>query len=172
MRGIPTGNMTLETEADLFEYHLQRAYYVERRLADALDELQTSATKGKLVDAFAEHRDETVRHVERVEEVFDLLDLRPEERNVPSLDGLLEEKRAFDAEAQNEELQNRFYNEAGRLTERMELTTYEGLLALADELDVDDDVSDLLEQNRQEEEAALEKLESISEGSSLLDKLR
>ena len=164
--------MTLETDADLFEYQLQGAYYVERRLTDALDELQTSATKSKLVEAFAEHRDETVRQVERLEEVFDLMGLRPEERNVPSFDGLLEEKRAFDAEARNDELQNRFYNEAGRKTERMELTMYEGLLALADELDAGDDVHDLLEQNRQEEQAAFEKLESISEGSSLLDRLR
>jgi ferritin-like metal-binding protein YciE len=164
--------MTLDTKSDLFEYQLRSAYYVERQLVSALDELQTSATKGKLVDAFAEHRDETVRQVERLEEVFDLMGLQPEEENVPSLDGLLEEKREFDAQSRNEELQNRFYNEAGRKTERMELTTYEGLLALADELDVDDDVSDLLEQNRREEEAALEELESISEGSSLLDKLR
>ena len=164
--------MSLETEADLFEYQLQSAYYVERRLTDALDELQTSATKSKLVEAFAEHRDETVRQVERLEEVFDLMGLRPEERNVPSFDGLLEEKRSFDAEARNEELQNRFYNEAGRKTERMELTMYEGLLALADELNVSDDVHDLLEQNRKEEAAAFEKLESISEGSSLLDELR
>jgi ferritin-like metal-binding protein YciE len=164
--------MTLETEADLFEYQLRSAYYVERRLVDALDELQTSATDGKLVDAFAEHRDETEVHVDRLEEAFDLLGMEATEESVPSFDGLLQEKREFDAQAQSEDLQNRFYNQAGRQTERMELTMYEGLLTLADELDVDDDVRDLLEQNRREETAALEKLNSVSEGSSVLDKLR
>ena len=164
--------MTLETEADLFEYQLRSAYYVERRLVDALDELQTSATDGKLVDGFAEHRDETVTHVDRLEEAFDLLGIESTEESVPSLDGLLQEKREFDAQAQSVDLQNRFYNQAARQSERMELTMYEGLLALADELDVADDVRDLLEQNRREEAAALEKLESISEGSGLLDRLR
>lgn len=164
--------MTLETETDLFEYQLRSAYYLERRLVDALDELQTSATQGKLVDAFAEHRDETAVHVERLEEAFDLLGVEPTEESVASFDGLLQEKRDFDAESNSEALQNRFYNQAGRQAERMELTMYEELLALADEIDVADDVRDLLEQNRREEEAALEKLESISDGSGLLDKLR
>jgi ferritin-like metal-binding protein YciE len=164
--------MTLETEADLFEYQLRSAYYVERQLVDALDELQTSATEGKLVDALAEHRDETVVHVERLEEAFDLLGIDATEENVPSVDGLLQEKREFDAQAQNEALQNRFYNQAARQAERMELTMYEGLLALADELDVADDVRDLLEQSRREEAAALDELDSLSEGSGLLDKLR
>jgi ferritin-like metal-binding protein YciE len=101
-----------------------------------------------------------------------LLGIDATEENVPSVDGLLQEKREFDAQAQNEALQNRFYNQAARQAERMELTMYEGLLALADELDVADDVRDLLEQSRREEAAALDELDSISEGSGLLDKLR
>lgn len=166
--------MALNTLEDLFEYQLRSAYYVERRLTDALDELQTSATNDRLVDAFAQHRDETEQQVERLEAVFDRLGIRAEEESVPTLDGLLQEKREFDSKARNEELQNLFYNEAGRKTERFELTMYEGLLALADRLDADEEVVDLLEQNRQEEQAAFEKLESISEGSafeSVFDRL-
>lgn len=162
--------MALNTLEDLFEYQLRSAYYVERRLVDALDELQTSATDGKLVDAFADHRDETVRQVERLEEAFDRLGMEAGEESVATLDGLLQDKREFDSQARNEELQNLFYNEAGRKTERFELTMYEGLLATADRLDADEEVVELLEQNKQEEQAAFEKLESISEGS-LFDRL-
>ena len=162
--------MAIETLDDLFEYQLQGIYYVETELVDALDEMQTSATNGQLVEAFADHRDETKRHVERLEEVFAALGVPAETRSVPSVDGLREEKRTFDAEARDTDLQNVFYAQAGRKAEQLEITAYEGLLDLADRLDASAEVVDLLEQNWREEQAALEKLEGIS-GSSEFESL-
>lgn len=166
--------MPVHTLDDLFEYRLQGAYYVENRLVDALDELQTSATSETLVDAFAEHRDETERHVERLRTVFEATGIPATERNVPSVDGLLEEKRAFDAAGRDEDLQNLFYVELARKSEQLEITTYDGLLDLADRLNLGDDVIEPLRQTKREEESALEKLETVSGGSefdSLLDHL-
>lgn len=162
--------MAVETLNDLFEYQLQSIYYVEKELVDALDEMQTSATNGQLVEAFADHRDETKRHVERLEEVFAALGVPAETRNVPSVDGLREEKRTFDAAARDTDLQNVFYAQAGRRAEQLEITAYQGLLDLADRLDASTEVVDLLEQNWREEQAALEKLEGIS-GSSEFESL-
>ncbi|WP_435181989.1 ferritin-like domain-containing protein [Halorussus sp. AFM4] len=166
--------MALDTAEDLFEYELRGAYYAERQLVDLLDELQTSATEADLVDGFADHRDETDEHVERLERVFALLDLDPVERTVPTVDALREEKREADAESNDEAVQNALYNHVGRKAEQIELTAYEGLLALADVLDVDDEAVDLLEQNRDEDRAALDELESVSEGGefeSFVDRL-
>lgn len=166
--------MTLDSPEDLFEYELRGIYYGERQLADLLDELQTSATDSDLVSGFADHRDETVVHVERLERVFDVLDLEPHERNVPTFDAFVEEKRTADDEGTDAAVQNALYNHVGRKAERLELTGYEGLLALADALDVDDEAVDLLEQNRDEDEAALDELESVSEGGefqSFIDRL-
>lgn len=166
--------MALDTAEDLFEYELRGAYYAERQLVDMLDELQTSATEADLVDGFADHRDETVEHVERLERVFALLDLEPRERTVPTVDALREEKREADAESNDEAVQNALYNHVGRKAERLELTAYEGLLALADALDVDDEAVDLLAQNRDEDRDALDELESVSEGGefeSFVDRL-
>ncbi|WP_170977387.1 YciE/YciF ferroxidase family protein [Halorussus salinisoli] len=166
--------MSLDTAEDLFEYELRGVYYGERQLVDTLDELQTSATESTLVGGFADHRDETVTHVERLERVFDVLDLEPRERNVPTFDALREEKRAADADADDEAVQNALYNHVGRKAERLELTGYEGLLALADAIDLDREAVDLLEQNRDEDEAALAELESVSEGAefeSFIDRL-
>lgn len=156
--------MTLDSPEDLFEYELRGIYYVEQQLVDVLDELQTSATQSDLVDGFADHRDETVEHVERLERTFDLLDLEPRERNVPSLDALREEKRQYDSEATDTGVQNALYDHVGRKAERLELTAYEGLLELADALDVDPDAVDLLERNLSEDEDALAELESVPEG--------
>lgn len=167
--------MPVDTLDDLFEYRLQGAYYVEKRLVDALDELQTSATNGKLVDGFAEHRDETVHHVERLQTVFDAAGIPREERNVPSVDGLLEEKRAFDAAARDEDLQNLFYVELARKNEQLEITTYDGLIDLAERLNLGGDAVEQLRRTKREEEKTLEKLERIGGGSefdSLFDRLR
>ncbi len=164
----------LDSPDDLFEYELRGVYYGERRLADLLDELQTSATDSDLVDGFASHRDETRDHVARLERAFDALGLEPRERTVPTFDALTEEKRTADDEAVDEAVQNALYNHVGRKAERLELTEYEGLLALADVLDVDDEVVDLLERNRDEDEDALDELESVSEGGqfqSFVDRL-
>jgi ferritin-like metal-binding protein YciE len=166
--------MALDTPEDLFAYELQGIYYAERELVDMLDELQTSATESNLVDGFAEHRDETEGHVERLERAFDLLGLEPRARNVPTVDALREEKREADSEADDVAVQNALYNHVGRKAERLELTAYEGLLALADAIDADAETVDLLEQNRDEDAAALETLESVSEGGefeSFVDRL-
>jgi ferritin-like metal-binding protein YciE len=166
--------MTLDSPDDLFEYELRGIYYGERQLVDLLDELQTSATDADLVGGFADHRDETREHVERLERVFDAFGLEPRERNVPTFDALREEKRTADDEAIDTAVQNALYNHIGRKAERLELTGYEGVLALADALDADGEVIDLLERNRDEDRAALDELESVSEGGefqSFIDRL-
>lgn len=156
--------MTLDSPDDLFKYELRGIYYGERQLADLLDELQTSATDSDLVDDFASHRDETREHVARLERAFDVLGLEPHERTVPTFDALAEEKRMADAEATDTAVQNSLYNHVGRKAERLELTAYEGLLELAHAIDVDGEAVGLLEQNRDEDEEALDDLESVSEG--------
>ncbi|WP_135854349.1 YciE/YciF ferroxidase family protein [Halorussus salinus] len=166
--------MTLDTPEELFEYELRGIYYGERRLRDLLDELQTSATDSDLVDGFADHRDETAQHVERLERVFGLLDIDAHERTVPTFDALREEKREIDSEGNDVAVQNALYNHLGRKAERLELTAYEGLLEIADAIDADSEVVDLLEENRDEDSDALDELESVSEGAefeSFVDKL-
>lgn len=166
--------MTLDTPEELFAYELRGIYYGERHLEDLLDELQTSATDSDLVDGFADHRDETGGHVERLERVFALLDREVHERTVPTFDALQEEKRDIDSEVNDVAVQNALYNLLGRKAERLELTAYEGLLELADAIDADSEVVDLLEENRDEDSDALDELESVSEGAefeSFVDKL-
>lgn len=166
--------MSLDTAEDLFAYQLRGVYYVEQRLLNLLDELQTSATQSSLVDGFEDHREETETHVERLERVFAITGIDLGEQTVPSFDALLREKRAYDADANDEAVQNALYDHLGRKAERLELTTYEGLLSLADALDVDREAVDLLERNRAEDEAALAELEAVSEGGqfrSFVDRL-
>lgn len=56
---------------------------------------------------------------------------------------------------------------AGTKTERFEITGYEGILLLAKKFDLDDDVTDPLEDNLSEEKSTLRELEGLSKGSKL-----
>jgi ferritin-like metal-binding protein YciE len=63
---------------DIFVHTLRRVYDAERRLTKALPRLAQSASAPDLKRAFEQHRDETERHVERVEQIFRLFDEQPD----------------------------------------------------------------------------------------------
>lgn len=152
---------------DMFVHNLRGAYHMERRLVGILDEMAENATNDKIATGFADHRDETERHVERLEEVFQALGETPEERDCPIVEALDQERRTVEAAVSDPDLLNMFYLGAGMKTERIEITTYESLLLAADRLDMDDDVTDRLEANLDNEESTLKELRSMSKASDL-----
>lgn len=168
----PTQN--IDTLRDLFVDELQGAYYVENQLVDELDHMAMQASNDKISSGFADHRDETREHVDRVREAFRAMDRQPEERSVAVLDGLVEERERFEGMIDDTDLLDIVYLGAGMKTERVEMTMYEGLLMNARKLDLSDDVTDPLDQNHDEEERTFKELRTLSGGSqikSLLDRL-
>lgn len=159
--------MNIETLDDLFEHELKGAYHMEARLVDILDEMAANATNEKVSRGFADHRDETVEHVRRLEAAFEAMGVTAEERHCPIVEALDEERRAVEEGVADESLLDLFYLGAGMKTERIEMTTYEGLLSLAERLDHGSDVTDPLEANLDSEEAAFRKLQSLSGASDL-----
>lgn len=159
--------MQINSVEDMFLHELRGAYHMERRLVDILDEMATNATNDHISKGFADHRDETRKHVERVEEVFRALGAEPEERQCPLVEALDEERRTVENSTANPELLNLFYLGAGVKTERIELTTYDSLLAMADQLGLGDDATDPLESNRKSEKRTLDELQAMSGASEL-----
>lgn len=161
------GTMEIESLHDMFVYELRGAYHMEHQLVDALDEMAINATEDRVSQAFANHRDETQEHVERVREAFEAMGLQPEERESPIVEALDEERRTVEESVQDEDILNLFYIGAGMKTERIELTTYDTLLTMADRLDLDDDVTDPLEANRDSEDETLTQLRTMATASEL-----
>lgn len=157
----------IETPRDLFEHHLRAAYYVENELVDNVAVMADEVTEEELFEDFQEHEEETQQHVQRLETVFEAIGAEPTASESPALDGLIEEKNELSAEIQDDELRNVALVGAGIKTERLEISMYEGLVQLADQMDVDDDVTDALEANLDEEQDALQKLKSHAEGSRM-----
>lgn len=163
--------MPIETLRDLFEYELEGMYYVENELVDRLSVMADEVTSDEIRKGFADHERETEEHVQRLERVFDEMGIEPAMREDAALDGLLEQKHRFDDEVRDDELRNLYYVGAGIKTEKMEVTAYDSLVRTARQLDLSDDVTDLLEQNRDEDEKAAGELETMAGGSTIKDLL-
>jgi ferritin-like metal-binding protein YciE len=143
---------------ELFVHNLEDAYYAEEELLDALQDLEDQTDDDEIAEAFAEHRDETQGHIDRLDDVFEMLDVEPETEECEGIEGLIEEHKTFvDEEEPDQELLDLHNLIAGQKTEHYEIAAYGNLALLADRLGMDE-AGDLLHENLEEEKAALDKL--------------
>lgn len=164
----------LESLRDLFEYELEHMYYVENELVDALGQMAEEVTNDKMRTGFEDHRQETERHVERLERVFDAIGAEPRMRESETFMGMMADKQAFDSVVADEDLVNVHHLSAAMKNEHVEITGYQSLITVANKLDLGDDVTDPLEENLDSEQTTLKELKAMSEGSelkSVLDRL-
>lgn len=76
---------------DLFVHELRDIFYAEKQVLKALPKMVRSATEPALKRAFETHRQETTQHVERLEKVFQELEVPARGVQCPAMDGILEE---------------------------------------------------------------------------------
>ena len=153
--------MAMQTIEELFAHELTDIYGAEHSLLDALEQMAGESSDREIKKAFTQHRKETQGQIKRLDKIFKSMGQKPEAQTCPGIEGLIKEKKAFMREKPSDELLE-FYNiGAGQKTERYEITAYESLIDMADKLGMADAV-ELLEQNLQEEEAALNKLKMIA----------
>jgi ferritin-like metal-binding protein YciE len=143
---------------ELFVHDLEDIYYAEQELLDALQTLEDQTERDEFAEAFAEHRTETRGHIDRLDEVFGMLDREPDAEECEGIEGLIREHETFvDEESPDQELLDLHNLIAGQKTEHYEIAAYGNLALLADRLGMDE-AGDLLHENLEEEQAALDKL--------------
>jgi len=153
--------MAMQTIEELFEHELQDIYAAEQSLIDALEQMAQESSDREIKRGFTQHRKETQAQIKRLEKIYRALGRKPESGSCPGIEGLIKEKKLFMREKPSRELLE-FYNiGAAQKVERYEITAYESLVDMAEKLGMADAV-DLLEQNLQEEEAALALLKEIA----------
>ena len=76
---------------DLFHDTLKDIYYAERKILVALPKMAKAAESAELKAAFEMHRDQTESQVERLVEIFGIIDKKPQGKTCPAIDGLIEE---------------------------------------------------------------------------------
>lgn len=150
--------MTVTNLQELFVHGLEDIYYAEQELLEALQDLEDQTDQSEIAEAFAEHREETQGQIDRLDEVFQMLDMEPETEECDGIEGLLKEHKTFvEEEDPSQEILTLHNLIAGQKTEHYEIAAYGNLAPLADRLGMDE-AGDLLHENLEEEQAALDKL--------------
>lgn len=156
--------MTPKTLDALFLDMLKDIYYAERKILKALPKMARAAQDAGLRAAFETHRDETQTHVERLQEVFDLLGKPARGKTCPAIDGIVEEGEEVMEAFKGSPALDAGLLAAAQAVEHYEIARYGTLRAWA-MLMGQKQIAAVLDQTLSEEEAADGTLTKIAEGS-------
>lgn len=160
--------MSVNTLHDKFIYHLEAMYYVENQLVDVLDQIASDVSNEDLHEALEEHREQTKRHIKRLEDVFAAIGEQPEQRPSPVFDALLEERKQFlEVTGPDEDMRDLHDLGAVAKNEHVEIAGYENLIMLARKLDLSSDVRDALEDNLDDEKETKQQLKAMADDSAV-----
>ena len=146
---------------ELFLHELGDVLYAEQTLVKALPKLQEEASDEELASGFADHLEETRQHVKNVKQAFEELGEPVKAEKCPGIEGLKKEHDDFVAnESPSPEVLDAFLTGAAARTEHYEIAAYEGLVTMAQAMG-EDEVARLLNENLEQEKAALAKVQTI-----------
>ena len=123
--------MTVKTMQDLFVDELRDIYHAEKQLVKALPKMARAATHPELKQAFEAHLEETRGQVDRLDQVFESLDLAKRAKKCEAMEGLLEEARATMEEIEDENVLDVGMIINAQKVEHYEIAGYGSLVALA-----------------------------------------
>jgi ferritin-like metal-binding protein YciE len=148
---------------DLFLHFLQDVYYAERQLLKALPKMAKHAHEPALKEAFTAHREETVQHVARIEQVFEHLDKRPKAIPCEAIKGLIEEAEEVLDETEAGPVRDAGLVACGQAVEHYEMARYGALIAWAQTAG-HTEIAGLLQQTLDEEKTADKLLNGLATG--------
>ena len=151
----------MQTEHELFLHGLKDMLDAERQLVEALGKQAEESNRPELRKAFESHREQTQNQAERLEQVFESLEEQAETEECAGIRGLIQEHDNFQEEDPSPDILDIFNTEAALKVERYEITSYEGLVRLAQEMGHRKAVQ-LLKQNLKEEQQTERKMEAFS----------
>ena len=151
-----------KTLADLFHDTLKDIYYAEKKILATLPKMAKAAQNDELTAAFEKHRAETERQVERLEQVFALIDKKPQGKTCDAIVGITEEGAEIMKDYKGTPALDAGLIAAAQAVEHYEISRYGTLRTWAEELSLNDAVS-LLQETLDEEKATDEALTKIAE---------
>jgi ferritin-like metal-binding protein YciE len=148
---------------ELFLDGLKDLYYAEKKILKALPKMAKGAEVEEVSAAFQKHRDETETQVERLEQVFELLEKPARGKTCPAIDGIIEEGEEILEQYKGAPAIDAGLVAAAQSVEHYEIARYGTLIAWAEQLGKDDVVK-LLKETLAEEEKTDEVLSQLGEG--------
>ena len=147
---------------DLLVHELQDVYHAEGQILKALPKMIQAATHEELRRAFEEHRVQTERQVERLEQVFRLLGHPVKGRKCEGMAGLLAEGKKVMAQDADEAVLDAALIASAQKVEHYEIAAYGCLCTYAEMLGYDQ-AHELLGRNLDEEETTDQRLTALAE---------
>jgi ferritin-like metal-binding protein YciE len=147
---------------EFFHDEIKDIYWAEKHLVKTLPKMAKAATTPELKEALTNHLEETKVHVERLEEIFGLLEAKPQAKKCDGMEGITKEGDGVieDTEA-GTATRDVGLILAGQKVEHYEISTYGGLAQLARNLGRDD-IAEILETTLEEEKSADELLSEVA----------
>nr|WP_294862310.1 ferritin-like domain-containing protein [uncultured Fluviicola sp.] len=152
----------------LFLDELKDIYWAEKALVKAIPKMAKKATSGELVSALEDHLSVTETHVERLEQVFDIIGEKATAKKCEAMEGLITEAEEIMSETEDGVVRDAGIISAAQKVEHYEIASYGTLVSFANTLG-ESVAASLLEQTLGEEKEADEALSEIAESSINLD---
>ncbi|SRR6266542_830548 len=153
-----------KTLDDLFYETLKDIYYAEKALVKALPKVAKAAQADDLREAVEHHLEETEGQVERLEEVFKLIDKPARAKTCEAIKGLTEEAKDVMKDFKGSDALDAGLLSAAQAVEHYEISRYGTLKAWAEQIGLDQ-VVELLDATLQEEKNADRTLTQIAEAN-------
>jgi ferritin-like metal-binding protein YciE len=155
---------TFNSLADLFKHELKDLYDAEHQITKALPKMAEKAHNPELKRAFQSHLQQTEKHIERLNSVFEHLGQEAERHTCAAMAGLIKEgSHILDAEGCEDAIDAALIAAAQKV-EHYEIASYGTCRALAQQLN-DNYAAELLQQTLNEEKFTDGKLTKIAEGA-------
>jgi ferritin-like metal-binding protein YciE len=147
---------------DLFLDTLKDMYFAEKQILKALPKMAKAASSDKLRAAFEKHHGETEGQVERIEQIFELLDVPARAKTCDAIQGILDEGKEVMDEYKGCEALDAGMLAAAQAVEHYEISRYGTLKQWAQQLGMKD-AARLLDQTLQQEKKTDETLTTLAE---------
>ncbi len=145
--------MSIENLQDLFVHTLKDIHYAENKILKSLPKMIEATRDEKLKEALADHRTETEGQIDRLKQVFALLDHKPSAEECEAINGIFEEADGLMKDANGSSICDDAVIASGQAVEHYEIVRYRSLVLWAGILGFEDAVP-LLQQSLDEERRA------------------
>ncbi|MGX7744536.1 YciE/YciF ferroxidase family protein [Rhodopseudomonas parapalustris] len=149
---------------DLFLDTLKDIYFAEKQILKALPKMAKAATSDKLRAAFEKHRDETEGQIERLEQVFELLEKPARGKTCDAILGIIDEGKEIMEEYKGTEALDAGLLAAAQAVEHYEISRYGTLKQWAIQLGMKD-AAKLIDQTLQQEKTTDQSLTKLAESA-------
>jgi ferritin-like metal-binding protein YciE len=141
----------VKTLDDLFVDTLKDIFYAEKQILKALPKMAKAANSPQLQAGFDKHRNQTEGQIERLEKVFDLIDVPARGKTCDAILGIIEEGKSVIEEFEDSPAIDAGLVSAAQAVEHYEIARYGTLIAWAKQMG-NAEIAKLLAENLAEEE--------------------